>query len=331
MIYTTTVMSVSHFHDFYYLAALRAALADKTLAFSRAAEKLREDTEALWEDLVPNIALRTFIYLWSATLGEARNACEQAKDMFVVQLRGGHREEAYSQVTYFPPDRHNFDVLEAVFSQPWRASFGGKAWLQIVKAMRMYGTVPDAAFIDHVVDIEHNNGTVFSKLEALPCIFFDVTYHGSLHNFLDYKFSCDILRDPFRLIPVSGKVHRLLSRFCTIAQIPQQDWIIAGLDNLTEYVVQWGEGKLATAHKWAPWANTVAHNHPQSASEAFAALDFSPAKQAETRREILGMLPGYMEKAAAMRLPPSKAPRLKKQVKQYLNFIASMKQNKEVD
>lgn len=63
--------------------------------------------------------------------------------------------------------QENFFIIaaEAFLSQGWIRSFGGRAWSQIAIVLREYlaGRMPRAVFIDHVFDLEHNNGSVFDK------------------------------------------------------------------------------------------------------------------------------------------------------------------------
>jgi hypothetical protein len=56
-------------------------------------------------------------------------------------------------------------AAEAFLSQGWISGFGGRAWSQIAIVLREYlgGRLPRAVFIDHVFDLEHNNGSVFDK------------------------------------------------------------------------------------------------------------------------------------------------------------------------
>lgn len=276
MLDTKTMMKLEHFHDFYFLEAIKAALVfakagNPELAFSHSIERLENDIDALEFEILPNIALRTFVYLYAACFGEARHAREeQAETRYLVDTTKKHRGDCYSMITEYAPTRENINALVDIFSkQKWSRAFGGEAWGNIAKALHMYGKIPDAAFVDHVIDLEHNGGNVFNKDDAKATLWFNVSYEGGFSKFLSYKFAKNILVDtPYDnglgYLYVSRPVYRMIERYCTIMRQKLPSHVRPGLKTLREYNVIWGEMKFTTREKWYPWVNILNGSEPNA-------------------------------------------------------------------
>lgn len=274
MIRTNVTMTLEHFHDFYYLEAIMANIAmnisaKPELAFSRAVENLKRDTEEAIEEIVPNIAFRTFVYLYAACIGEARHARESnAESRYIPQIRAMHRKDCYASVDKFPPDKENLSVLCEIYNgQKWVAAFGGKAWGNIAQALKMYFTVSPATFIDYVIDLEHNGGTAFNKSDAHKTIRFYTRYPGHLNHFLDWKFAHNILeREPqfTEEISLTRRVYNLVKRYSVIFRKPEPTWLRPYLNRLDAYEVEWGNERLDIEEKWTEWADVTASNEPSA-------------------------------------------------------------------
>lgn len=269
MITTKTNMTLSHFHDFYYLLALQTA-ARHLPQFQHSVTKLVEDIDFTLEDVADNMALRTFTYLFAACLGEARHTRSgNARARYIPQTCDRSRHEIFSNATVFAPDEHNIKVLIDAFGQDWRSGFGGKPWQEIAKALLDFGKTPNVAWLDHVVDLEHNNGTAFNKDDAKSTIHFDTNY-DNFSAFLTYKFENDILKQPKYTslgdeeeLRVSPKVYRLLERYCNISGMKFPVWIWENLKNLAPYNVIWGSAKLDLETKWYEWVDVSYGNTPK--------------------------------------------------------------------
>lgn len=268
---TTTPMRLEHFHDFYFLQALEAAVKREVQAnpekqFSKAVDKLQADIEDAIDVFVPNIALRTFVYLYAACLGEARHAREStARERFIPTTLSLHRTQVYETITEFRPTAKNIQALVNIFDQDWHSGFGGKAWMKIAEALKMYLSHPPASFIDHVIDLEHNGGTAFNKEDALRPLHFCARYPGRLSHFLDYKFEKDILTKPPSFttkLSVMPKTYALANRYSKIFGKIEVSWIEPELDTLTDYLVEWGDGEIQTVEKWMEWADVHKGNKP---------------------------------------------------------------------
>lgn len=268
---TDTTMRLLHFHDFYVIQAIEAALIqakaiDPELQFSKKIEKFEDALESLKESLIPNMALRTFVYLYSACVGEARHARDNvAKKRFIRNIKNSNRISAFLTATRFAPTQANLKALVDIFNQQWRGGYGGDAWKNIAIALTEYGKMPDAAWLDHVVDLEHNNGTAFSKPDGRDTIMFDVNYPGRFSAFLDYKFEKDILTQEYYCdLAVSPRVHAMIVRYSTVLGRTMPTHFYPRLQNLGEYTVTWGDDVLQAEDKWREWFVVEKTNKPDA-------------------------------------------------------------------
>jgi hypothetical protein len=245
---TGNSMNLQYFQDFYYLEALQAGItmaksANPELAFHHSVERLEHDVEIALSNLAHNIALRVYVYLWAAALGEARHASNLCR-VHVKQLKNAGRDTCYTQsLQYFPSDK-NVEIITKIYTQEWNSgAFGGEAWLDIVEGMKLYGKVPHIAFIDHAIDLEHNGGSVFSK--HTPNIRFNVyedCYDATnLRTFLNFKFAQNILKTTnHRTIRVMRKTYSLVTRYSNIIErIEAVDFLSPELETLSDYSVEW--------------------------------------------------------------------------------------------
>lgn len=274
MITTKTPMTLMHFHDFYYLLALETNIRQIPDAqFRHSVVKLAEDVDAELEYIAENMALRVFTYLFAACLGESRHArYGQAKERFARETLKKGRNDLFANVTSFAPTKENISALVSIFAQEWRAGYGGKAWKQIAEALLDFGKTPAIAWLDHVVDLEHNNGTAFNKEDAESTIFFLVRYPDSFSNFLDYKFNVNILEKRIRdryddgvTLDVTPAVHKLVKRWSLLSGKKMPSWLRPSLDRLTEYNVIWGSQTITCERKWHDWIGVENSNSPDAA------------------------------------------------------------------
>lgn len=251
--WTGNTMTLDHFADFYYLEAISAGMTmaaseNPDISWKHSFQKLENDVKEAFSHLTHEMAFRIYVYLYAASLGEARHA--SGMKITIKETNNSSRETVYRMaLDYFPSD-NNIKLLKSVFrDNKWPSSFGGKAWLNIVEAMEMYGKISDAAFIDHSVDLEHNGGCVFSKSANMGLYCFGEEMN--LKKFLDFKFSHNILETmPKRNdVRVSHKVYRLLERYMNICTIPGTakyiktllaiNYLRHDLEWLSDYTVDW--------------------------------------------------------------------------------------------
>lgn len=270
MVKTDTVMKLAHFHDFYFLQALEAATknaidANPELEFSKPVEKFLTDLDKVTEKIVPNMALRTFMYLYAACVGEARHTTSAVTETLFLKKSKRSREDAFATITDYPPTPENLQVLVDLFSQSWRSGYGGSAWRNIAVALTEYGKSPDAAWLDHVVDLQHNNGTAFSKPEGKETIFFSIEYEDSrFGQFLDYKFREDILTTtPYwkGYLDVSPRIFNLLTRYSNVFKV-KMPHVVQKLEDLTPYEVEWGKKSFKVGRKAFSWCSVGNDGNP---------------------------------------------------------------------
>lgn len=256
-------MYLQHFHDFYFLEAMKAGImmaksANPEWQFRHSVIRLESDVENALNHLAETMAKRIQAYIWAACLGEARHA-SQMVDVSIVQLSGSEsRESVYNRFFMYNPTEEHLTLVRDIYAQKgWGTSYGGKNWQNCMEGLMLFGKVSDATFIDHAVDLEHNGGNIFTKsanatkLEVYDRRQGSIYYSASnLKSFCDFKFSHDILNSHHMgTIEVSTKVYNLVLRFGNIirpAKVikdlePTLEW-------LSEYSVEWGDKQLTTRH-----------------------------------------------------------------------------------
>lgn len=208
--------------DFYFLEALRI----QPVRFgNKPQERLRRDVVNLHDQVSHDLARAFYDYLVITSTGEARHTrFKSSEGMVIREIDVREKVDAYRNALRFDPDQL-LPYVHSVFSKNrWpTGGFGGRAWAQVVEAARMYGNVPDIVFIDHVIDIEHNNGNVFNKPEIKYAADFKLDIDTDhLLEFLTWKAHKDIL-DPGNVgglghlqTYVSKFVYRLMQRYWTI-------------------------------------------------------------------------------------------------------------------
>ncbi len=99
------------------------------------------------------------------------------------------RNEVYRDCTYYKAH----DLLSAGLRMfdagrvDWDDGFGGEKWYGIARAGLLKGTVSDKVFIDHCVDLSHNNSIYFDKSAGI----FRLREQKSYIEFLDFKRVCE--------------------------------------------------------------------------------------------------------------------------------------------
>ena len=240
-------MQIAHFYDFYYLEAMKAGLtmaksANPEIEYRHSVERLERDLETEYARLSKSIALRVYVYLWAAALGEARHASGRV-GAYISETKGSSRDSVfYHSLEYFPDEHNTNALLDVLGSKGWSSSYGGKKWYEIVQGMMLYGKISDAAFIDHAVDLEHNGGCVFDKFSGKDVILFNCEGYRYLHSFLDYKFRHNILTDamnPYSKFQVSLRTYNLVARYQNIIGGCATNWLVPELETLSDYSVDW--------------------------------------------------------------------------------------------
>ena len=331
MVYTKTIMEMAHFHDFYFLQALEFAVNNEVSqnperGFLRSVEKLQEDIAEAQNDIYPKIALRTFLYLYVACLGEARHANDStAEEFFIPETVQTNRAKLYTDATDYFPTEHNIETLVRVFDQKWSSGFGGGAWKAIAEALYSYKNQSNSFFIDHVVDLEHNNGTAFSKSDAKETIKFDVEYEGHFRYFLDYKFSKNILEKSYRdTLKITPRVYKLIERYSMIFGKRMPYWVEPSLVALDDYYIYWNHKELHIEKKWKPNASVQNGNHPLL-SDVYEMLGFDDLQRNQyTFAELKKSIQPKIKKAKETLAPYYKKSEINEQNKDKIDEVAGL-------
>lgn len=237
-------MQLEAIQDFYLLDALwsqRSQLPNK-----KAADKWLEDADAWRTKLNSELALALRDYLFLASCGEARYSVskkhmkQSIPDIGDLAGMSKSRCSVYSGIVKYCPTE-NLAQLKTLFEEDgWGGGMGGSRWAAIVKAIEKYGDWPDPMFIDHTVDLQHNNGTVFNKpTDDVHDFSLRSSYFMSLlslwlnykavENIIDNKVSQVDMKQEYKLLApfmsLATKTKTLFKRFLTIQRKPLPDYL----------------------------------------------------------------------------------------------------------
>lgn len=176
-------------HEFYALIALEAVA--KTTPFRKSHEKWLEDFNAYKDYFMNNLAQILYDYTVFSVLTELRHGDKSNYEFRIFDNQTRYSVLRLSQI-YTPESilKTGIKMFDEDFNS-WHNSYGGYSWLMIAKSGLMYKKVPNIIFIDHCVDLCHNNGSYFNKhLGILICT---KDYRDSVFNsFLNKKkHSCN--------------------------------------------------------------------------------------------------------------------------------------------
>lgn len=201
----------------YPLDAMRRVLAG---SWSHRDQRLLSDIEEYMSDMMPVYRRAMSNYLWAAALGEARHSPKfnghGLDELYMVR----DRDVASGIARGFGYTVGNADTVYSLFHDyTWDSGYGGRAWAHIVDVIHptsKWAELPDFVWIDHVVDLQHNGGSVFDKYSA--AIESRVSISGFEGYRLDDKANLDmtskenVLRLFYGAI-IPMKAWRLMSRF----------------------------------------------------------------------------------------------------------------------
>jgi hypothetical protein len=263
--------------DFYALEALSATLCDaKENAFDPA-----RHSHVFWFDAftefrnayAAKLATAIFDYTVSVAAGEMRHAkTEATRYIEDFPYTGGNgRYDVYGTLDEFEP----YSVLAAasrVFSNDvdWEAGFGGAKWKQIADAGLKRKVLSDVAFIDHCVDLSHNNSVYFDKGAGI----FELAYAEEYRKFLDLKRKAL----PEELLweigaPIASLVRR--ARILGIMSLPCGERSGRNVDRVLCYIpIRWGTKYVSTALGMGKFCGRRKDRDWGEASRAMTMSDF---------------------------------------------------------
>ena len=195
--------------EFYLLQAME--LVGEGMAPVPSVRGWRRQVSQLLADYETGLALRLRDYMILACFGEARHAQEQCSHMLSELPRCDSRSGAASVALGYDPQ----SILEATAHLfevgSWGQNYGGSSWARVARCAMNYGSVSDRIFVDGVVNLTHNSGTAFDKVDYGLV----VTRRPSLYDdFLDFKCGskspADLLCTYGALLPHGSAAEALL-------------------------------------------------------------------------------------------------------------------------
>lgn len=203
--------------EFYAMEALSAMLmANQDRSFDswrHSHARWFQDFSDFRDRYITNFAAAIFDYTASVVAAELRHGRKRASQHLKVFYDSElDRCAIYNDCSIYSAK----DILNAGMRMfdtnrvRWDGGFGGSKWRQIAKAGLMKGKVSDCIFIDHCVDLSHNNSIYFDKGAGI----FTLRSIDQYKVFLDFKRICA----PQELIEAGrGYLYRnLLSRAVTL-------------------------------------------------------------------------------------------------------------------
>lgn len=148
------------------------------------------DFTAFRDRYITQFASAIFDYTVLVVSAELRHGNQKASQYIKEYYASWQsREEVYDVSSVYKAN----DILTAGIRMfdtglvAWRRGYGGEKWKQIAKAGLMKGKISDCVFIDHCVDLSHNNSIYFDKRAGIFFLQDIVQYQ----EFLDLKRSCE--------------------------------------------------------------------------------------------------------------------------------------------
>ena len=174
--------------NFYALEGMKAELLRrmKDFQFIKSYEKLLKDLENYSSQYNKKLAEILFDHTVLCVQTELRHAKTECR-YYIPNYYGDGWYKNYSDIMCFSSYIFNpVETLKAgekLFDEgcySWQFEYGGNNWLNIAHAGLMFHQVPDVVFIDHVVDLSHNNDFYLMKKTG-------IFLHSPRINRFDYE------------------------------------------------------------------------------------------------------------------------------------------------
>lgn len=174
--------------EFYALEAM--SVMAHPIPFNHGHDKWVEEFNEFKSAFVNQLAKAMFDYMVLVCLGEARHAKNKCDyDIAIFENLPGSfaRNDCYA-CPHFEP-RNLLLTFAELFEESWTGDrwadgYGGNAWADIAKGALLYYTMSPEVFIDHAVDLSHNNGVFFNKKNYIFVLNSD---ENDVKTFLDFK------------------------------------------------------------------------------------------------------------------------------------------------
>ena len=177
--------------EFYAIEAMTALLSsqqnNRLEPMRHSHSRWHQDFHDFRSEYINCFASAIYDYTVLVVAAELRHCYDQSSQYIRDYYTSGmSRDAVYEECVIYD----DLDILSAgirmfdTFKVNWRSSYGGDKWKQIAKAGLMKGKIDDCVFIDHCVDLSHNNSVYFDKRAGL---FY-------LHNLSEYRSFLDLKR-----------------------------------------------------------------------------------------------------------------------------------------
>lgn len=164
--------------EFYLLEELHALCLDKGNDYLAKA-KLADDTMEVRERFNINLSNTLKDYLNIIIIGEGRHGRHLASPAFSFKVgrknifgagkinRRASYDIVRKEAENIDPKSAIFQLLPAFLQRRWASGYGGKRWAEIAKVALLQFDTPREIFIDTVINLQHNTGTVLNKSTEL--------------------------------------------------------------------------------------------------------------------------------------------------------------------
>lgn len=201
---------------FYSLELLYSLTLKNYTPFMPSHEKLLDDIKKyrnIWIKKLAQIIYDYIVVVVGAELRHSYGCSEYYHPKFFGGgwLKNMSRNECFENRTFAPDSI--LRLGENLFDKnknSWRSGFGGEKWCNIAKAGLMHGETPDVIFIDHAVDLSHNNSVFFDKGGGIV-----YCYIEEYKEMLDRKFH---MVDFFNLLAFINRYEKLDSNLMELVK-----------------------------------------------------------------------------------------------------------------
>lgn len=221
-------------NEFYCIMAIDAILVkDGNLEpFKHSHDRWYSDYVEYRQMYIDKLESAIFDYTVTVVGGELRHGYQRAEYYSPAISQDTSRSYVYNnEVILYDPDSLLRLAVANFEEGEWAPGYGGAAWGAIARAGLMRKQLGKIGFIDHCVDLSHNNSIYFDKEDSM---IFWLQSSGRYKRFLDKK-----RRDePEELLATTGMSQRLCSLVCrgmVLGILPEMELLVGvSAPNLVE-------------------------------------------------------------------------------------------------
>lgn len=163
--------------EFYALEAIEILAQNKPterepyglIPFKKSHEKWEADFRWYKSRFISGFASAIYDYIIKTVAGELRHCYKRCNYCINGYMQDevdiDCRDDVFENIRFFNPHeilKYGEFLFDPVWTT-WDSGYGGPKWQNIAKAGKLYKKMPDAVFIDHCVDLSHNNSSFFDK------------------------------------------------------------------------------------------------------------------------------------------------------------------------